>query len=411
MAEYDGSFVPRLRYVEAHPVELDGASQMGGPSFLLSDPTGLAANSITVSGPALFIISQFDGTNTLDAVRDAFAARFGQPIGSEQLVELVNGLRQARFLAGEEFEAYYAGLVAEYRAAPTRVMRSAADLGLEVDTGRVLDEMLAAAPTEDLPAGRVVGLVAPHLDYPRGRECYSAAYSVLRERRCPERVVILGTNHFGRSTSVVATGKDFETPLGVTACDTAFIEALEARCGDLRREEYDHAREHSIELQLLICQHIWGAGAFRMAAVLCPDPCGPTGTAPIDGDGVDLRAFAAALHEVVAGDETDTLVIAGADLSHIGPQFGDDRVIDDTFRSEVKMRDGEALLHLGENQPEDFVAKVAREQNPTRVCSAGCIATAMWTLPDADVRVLRYHQAVDEAGHVGVTCAAAVFLA
>jgi hypothetical protein len=33
----------------------------------------------------------------------------------------------------------------------------------------------------------------------------------------------------------------------------------------------------------------------------------------------------------------------------------------------------------------------------------------MTALPRAQVRVLRYHQAIDEAAQLGVTCAAAVF--
>jgi AmmeMemoRadiSam system protein B len=223
-------------------------------------------------------------------------------------------------------------------------------------------------------------------------------------------VIILGTNHFGRGASVVATGKDFVTPLGLTRTDSGFIKELEERCGSLRTHEYDHQREHSVELQLLICQHLWGADAFEMVAVLCPDPCGPTGTRPLDGNGIDLRAFGAALREAIAKNSTDTLLIAGADLSHVGMQFGDERSLDEDFCAEVGARDEAALAHVAANQPDAFITQVAREDNPTRVCSAGCIFTAMTALPDANVLLLRYHQAVDEQAQAGVTCAAAVFV-
>jgi AmmeMemoRadiSam system protein B len=202
---------------------------------------------------------------------------------------------------------------------------------------------------------------------------------------------------------------DFATPLGVTRTDRAFVEALERHCGNLRAHEYDHAREHSVELQLLICQHLWGAQSFELVAALCPDPCGPTGTAPRDGCGADLGEFGAALRDAIAANGADTLVIAGADLSHIGAHFGDERALDDAFCAEVSARDGAALAHLEANAPTHFVAEVARDDNPTRVCSAGCIYAAMTALPDAQVRVLRYHQAVDADAQVGVTCAAAVF--
>jgi len=406
MGSYDPDLKPILRPVEARVVELEH-----GTGYLLHDPTGLADAVLSVSEPALFILAMFDGQSTLAEIRAAFSTRFGQVLAPNVLGDLVSGLENARLLRGEAFDQHYAGLVSAYLAAPARPMRSAAELGLDGDTAAVIAEVLARAPTIEPIHGDIVGLVAPHLDYGRGDVCYSAAYSTLVDRPAPQRVVVLGTNHFGRSTSVVASGKDFETPLGVTRVDQGFLEALEARCGPLREHEYDHAREHSVELQLLICQHLWGAAAFEMIAVLCPDPCGPTGTQPYDGGGVDLREFGEALRAAIAADDRDTLVIAGADLSHVGAHFGDDRLLDECFRREVEARDAAALAHLEVNAPEKFRAQVARDDNPTRVCSAGCIFTAMTALPEAQVRVLRYHQAVDEQAQVGVTCAAAVFVA
>jgi len=404
MSTYDPDSKPQLRPVEARAVELDG-----GIGFLLHDPTGMAEAALSVSEPALYLMSLMDGTNTLDEIRKQFGARFHQPLSEKTLGDLVDGLEEARMLAGESFERFYAEQVDAYLAAPTRPMRSTEELGLDGDTAAVIADVLTAEPTVEPIGGRIVGLVAPHLDYPRGRVCYSAAYSTLARRAAPRRVVILGTNHFGRATSVVVSGKDFETPLGVTPTDRAFVEKLEERCGDLRAFEYDHLREHSIELQLLICQHLWGAGSFELVAALCPDPCGPTGTAPYDGNGVDLLAFGRTLGALLADDDTDTLVIAGADLSHIGMHFGDECELDDAFCAQVAERDAQALEQLGANRADSFVEQVAREDNPTRVCSAGCIFTAMTALPAAQVRVLRYHQAVDAEAQVGVTCAAAVF--
>ena len=404
MAQCDPNMTPQLRHVEAQPVEMDG-----GLGFVLRDPTGLAASSVTVSQAALFLLSKFDGCHTLEEVREAFFDHFGQAVDEGTLAKMVEGLSEARLLADEEFERFYESLVEAYRSAPTRVMRSVGDLELDGDTRAIIRDLLESSTSGEAVSGRIVGLVAPHLDYPRGRSCYAAAYSTLINRPAPQRVVILGTNHFGRSSSVVVTGKGFETPLGTTAADMEFIERLEGRCGDLRADEFDHEREHSVELQLLICQYIWGAEAFRLVPVLCPDPCGPVGMAPGDGQGVDLRDFAEALRHVVKEDPGDTMVIAGADLSHVGAQFGDDRALAEGFLSEVRRRDQEVLDRLAANDADAFVERVAAEGNPTHVCSAGCIFAAMYALPEAEVSVLRYHQAVDAPAQVGVTCAAAVF--
>jgi predicted class III extradiol MEMO1 family dioxygenase len=79
------------------------------------------------------------------------------------------------------------------------------------------------------------------------------------------------------------------------------------------------------------------------------------------------------------------------------------------FLSEVRHRDQQVLDRLAANDADAFVERVAAEGNPTRVCSAGCIFAAMYALPEAEVSVLRYYQAVDAPAQVGVTCAAAVF--
>ena len=86
------------------------------------------------------------------------------------------------------------------------------------------------SPSVHRAAGALRAIVAPHLDFPRGRPAYAAAYAALRqslqETEPPGRVVILGTNHFGRSSSVVGTEKDFQTPWGVLETDRAFLQRL-----------------------------------------------------------------------------------------------------------------------------------------------------------------------------------------
>lgn len=403
MPQFDADYKPCLRYVEASLVDMTA-----GCGFVLTDPRRLAAGAVTVSEPTLFILSRFDGSHTIDEVREAFAREYSQPIAREKIIELLNTLDQAHLLAGESFDRYYEQLVSDYRSAPARVMDNVAELGLQCDPIKSLRRVIDVAPTSWTTRDRIVGLISPHMDYDRGGPCYSAAFSALLDRPAPERIVFLGTNHFGQSCSVVATGKDFETPLGLTRTDRAFLDSIESKVGDLCRHEFDHQREHSVELQLLLCQRLWDAGNFEMCAFLCPDPCGPTGTAPIDGDGVDMRAFSQVLGEAIRADNTDTLIIAGADLSHVGRHFGDECELDETFLDDVRQCDLSALEYVAANQPDAFLNLLCDKDNATRVCSAGCISALMFALPEAKLDVLRYHQAVDDCKSVGVTCAAAV---
>ena len=113
-------------------------------------------------------------------------------------------LERAHLLEGNAFEGYYASLLDKYRASGVRDMRDPASLGLNGNDGGPFVQMLADAEAAQVE-GTVRGLVAPHVDYARGAPCYASAYGVLVGRRPPDRIVVLGTNHFGRSTSVVAT--------------------------------------------------------------------------------------------------------------------------------------------------------------------------------------------------------------
>src|SRR5690606_10570594 len=100
---------------------------------------------------------------------------------------------------------------------------------------------------DDLPPG----IVAPHLDYWRGWLNYASIYGRMRVCDRPERVIILGTNHFGLGTGVVGCNKGYRTPLGECALDTDVEQGLRQRLGDrLFEHRFDHEREHSIELQI-----------------------------------------------------------------------------------------------------------------------------------------------------------------
>jgi AmmeMemoRadiSam system protein B len=389
--------------VEAFPIP-----QENGPGIGLRDRSGLSDAVLSVSEPALALISLLNGERTCDQIRQEFMSCFGGTLPVETLNTLLEKLEEAKFLEGPAFETYYESLAAEYRQSGVRLMRQPAALGLNTEAGRMFDGILAEAIVPR-PSRPIVGLIAPHLDYPRGRPCYAEAYAALRTRTVPARVVILGTNHFGRSRSVVATANDFVTPLGTTLTDTDFLTRLESRCGSLRTFELDHSREHSVELQVAWLQHLFGATSFRMLAVLCPDPCGPTGTAPGHGHGVDLRVFAEELGALVAEDGAETLLVAGADLSHVGAAFGDQRILDDAFLDEVRRRDRKALSFLEVGDPDGYRRAVACEDNPTRICSAGCMFALATALPGRPASVLRYHQALDRANHTCVTCAALAF--
>lgn len=402
--EYD---FPKVRQVELHPSrERPGLAD-------LTDPTGIAAIGLTMSEAALFVLAMMDGSHDRLDIQAGFMRRHGRMLFSDELDGMIRRLDEALFLEGPRFEAHLTELAGKYRQAAVRPLRDKDALGAPVEKlAAFLDSMLGqGAPAEDKPKGGVVGLAAPHLDYARGGPCYAAAYGGLAERTDAVRFVILGANHFGWSRSVVGTRKDFETPFGLVRHDAEFMSRMDRRCGlDLCEKEYDHVREHSVELQVVLLRHVLNRREFVIAPYLCPDPCGPSGTAPGDGRGADLKAFAAALVAEIAADGVPTCVIAGADLSHVGRYFRDGRDLEPDFLREVEESDRRALHAVLESGPEAFREEITASRNATNICSVGCIYVLATTMKSvARPRLLRYHQAVISEAENCVTCAAMEF--
>jgi MEMO1 family protein len=397
---------PKLRPVEAFPVN---QGEGAGPLFVIRDPAGLADGVVTLSPVAMFILSLMDGQHSLLDIQETFARQSRHRLPPEQLEDIVRQLDQAHFLDSPAFTAYFQSLVDAYRAAPARVSAGEESFGAQPgQLGQMIQGMLFdGCKPQPKTGGRLLGLVAPHLDYPRGQPAYALAYRVLASASPPRRVVVLGTNHFGWASSPVATRKDFQTPLGTTRTDRAFIEALETRLGgSLCEQEFDHQREHSVELQVLIVQQLLGADQFELVPVLCPDVCGPARDPSSDGQCGTVREFGEALGEVIRADGAPTVVVAGADLSHVGWQFGDERDLDADFLREVENKDRQALEALLDRGRDAFVDVLRQRENETRVCSAGCIYAMMTALPASKAELLGYHQAVNRDAGNGVTCAA-----
>ena len=267
---------PKLRSsIDVAPVEQDGRQML-----VLYDAAGLAAGNLALTQGAFAIVTLMNGQNTLNDILAIFAQQFRQELPSPRLAELLHQLERSGMLEGPTFEARCEQLVDAYRKADVRPSQAmAADVRpdqLQNELRGMIDE---GQPATD--GQRVAGLVAPHLDYQRGRPCYAEAYAQLRDRDDVERFVILGTNHFGQSETAVWTVKDYDTPLGRAETDREFIDRLRERCGaDLGVQELDHAREHSVELQVILLKALFGSRPMKIVPLLCPDACGPAGLRP-----------------------------------------------------------------------------------------------------------------------------------
>jgi AmmeMemoRadiSam system protein B len=341
---------------------------------------------------------------------DEIFARLQVPAPAQpQLVQVLQKLDEMGYLWGPSSEALENAKMESIRA------RGAFALPEEARRPEVAEQLrtfmtegLAKAedPEFDSP---VAGIVAPHLDYGRGAGNYAAAYKCFETgaRERPDRVVVLGTNHFGLGDGVVMTEFGFETPLGAVRPDAALLERLRDAFGDkLFKDQLDFAGEHSVGLHLPWIQHLYGD--VPVLAALVPDP-----TVPLiadDGARVGAKEFAAALRSVLAQAGGRTLVVSSADLSHVGPQFGDAGALDAARRAGIEAHDRELLGEFIEG-PDRLLDRVASKGNASRWCSIGNMFVAASALPHGSREVVKYEQSADPNGGHLVSSAAVAFLA
>jgi len=397
--------LPALRPSDITPMQ----DELGDTHFVLVDRSQIAPSTVAVSPAGYFVLAHLDGLHTCADIQAEFERQVGLKLPPEQVFALIDALDSNLLLQGPRYEEAYAARVAAYRASPTRDNR---DRFPDAGTLRAeLEEIVGKGK----PVGirNVRGLIAPHLDYPRGTPCYADAYACLAAAEPAERYVILGTNHAGRAETAVATSKDFETPLGIARVDKGFLGQLEERVGgSLREHELDHAWEHSVELQVHFLQVLAAAREVEIVPILCPSPCHESeACCGHDGDGHDpggMKAFSAALADVLATSDRRTVVIAGAALSHVGQHFGDQDSTTPDFLKAVERLDRGLLARLEARDEDTVVQYLATTRNQTRICGVGPIYGLMRALPHCDCRVLSYHQAINFEAETHVTCAAAV---
>lgn len=404
---------PRLRPVEIIPFEADGQRM-----FLLRDRLGIGPDNLVLSPVAALVAGLLDGSRTLAGVRAALQLRVGLAPPEEQLAAFVAQLDQLCLLEGDGFARRLAELRAAFDAAASR---PAVHAGRAYpDDPERLSTFLEAqyyhpegpgAPPNGPVGPALAGLIAPHVDLHRGGPTYAWAYRALAESPPADRYVILGTCHTPMETAFAATAKPYETPLGPVPCDREFLDALAARYGDLYRDEFSHRSEHSIEFQALYLRYLGLAGDGRapIVPVLCNSPQAPATNGESAGVRPEVADFVAALRETIARSPGRTCLIAGADLAHVGQQFGDPFLVDPVVLRRVEQGDREMLDFVCRGDAEGFYAQVMADQDARKICGLGPIYTLLATLGPASGRLLKYTQWADPSGFSSVTFASVAF--
>lgn len=383
---------PQLRPVEAVPIEQDGRR-----SFALSDPTGLAPDTLVVSPAVVFILKHFDGGHTLDEVRSALFTATGEWIEMEKLENVARALEQAHFLFGPAFEAHARRVAEEYRSAPFRPALHAGR-AYPGEERALLEWHAALAPRRAAaPEGPLLGLAAPHID-PRfgGPSARLAHDALLRSSPAPETVVVLGTGHCAGDRLFTLTRQDFGTPLGAVATDRELVAALAQNLGEeeLLGHEILHLHEHSVEFQALFLKLAWRQAP--RPPMLLPVLVGSfhgfleSGIEPFE-DG-RVRRFAGALVDEAAALGRRVAYVASIDLAHQGPRYGDEDGLSPKRAARIEREDRELLAFAERGDAEGFFRHNERAKDWRRVCGFSALYMLLRLLPGARGRVVDYTQ-------------------
>ena len=387
---------PQIRNFQPLGMEKDGKSFV-----MLRDPSMLAEQQMAVLPQVLQLILMFQGRETLDEI----AAKTQAPL--HILRDVVTRLDEVGLIWGprfEELERVAKAKITEHGHFP---MSCSVSLGKDAQAcHEAMDKWLSDMEDPEIE-GTILGLVAPHLDYQRGWPGYAAAYRALKKDEKPNRVIILGTNHFGIGDGVVVSEYGFATPIGKASADKSMLAFLEKTLGSKRiyADQIDHLGEHSVQMHIPWIQHFYGD--VPLLAALIPNPLVP----PVADD--DARAtteqFVDAVRTALAELGGRTLLIASSDLSHVGQQFGDPGTINDESANQVEKIDRERLAAYCKKDVAGFEGLFIKDQNRTRWCSVGNMLAAQNILRPANVDLIDYQQVRDPNGMSMVSSAAIAF--
>jgi len=433
---------PRLRALEAFPVEHEGQRCVA-----LRDPAGFTDQIAVLPAGLLDLVSLFDGEHSVEEIQEILGRRHDQAPTADQIADVVERFDGAGFLDSDRFRERRRALEDAFRLSPVRPAAhaggayagDAAALQAQIDgffsgpdgPGAAINgdfstidpvaSPSAAAPQTRAPVAsaaapqtrapvasaaapqtRARALIAPHIDFHRGGSTYAWAYREVLERSDADLYVVLGTCHAGMPDPFAVTLKPYETPLGPVPVDREFYDALSRRAGqDLLASEPAHRAEHSIEFQAVMLQHIVGRRRpFVMLPVLVSylhESLWSGGDPEADPR---VPRFVDALRETMAASSRRVCLVAGVDLAHVGPRFGDSEPNTPTSLARVERDDRAMLESVVEVDARGFYAGVAADHDARRICGLSPIYTLLRLLPEARGRLLRYTQWADPEGSV-----------
>ena len=367
------------------------------PGLLLRDTYGYSERVLVIPPQLVKGLQFFDGASTENDLREWLVRVTNSFDVGPQLQNLISALSESGFL---EDEIYFGMRDAAHQAFADLPVRPAAFAGgaypeCPEDCRRFLDQFLEELPELPEPAGKMVGIAAPHVSYEGGWECYRDAFSALRQMGPDRTYIILATSHYGEPEKFGVTRKPYQTPLGETTPANELLDELKALAPDaLIEEDYCQVMEHSAEFHVLWLQYLFGPNVKVL----------PILVGACFADSPEVSPHLKALYDGLAalaqkhGDELGWVL--SIDMAHMGPRYGDEMEYQEG-NAGIEELDQLRVSALAEGDIAKFWANVRTNDDPWKWCGSAPLYTFFRAMPGVKAEMLRYgHWNIDEASVV-----------
>jgi AmmeMemoRadiSam system protein B len=328
--------------------------------------------------------------------------RAGLRVAPEIIQRVIDQLDEALLLQNDHFAQAYAETLRTYRTASFRppalagpsypaepdALRGLLDgylegisvngsnanssLGHLASPGHVTSDPLPVSLGDSNSSQRgtgIVGLVSPHIDYQRGGRVYAGVWErAAAAVRDADLVIILGTDHAGSAGRITLTRQHYATPYGVLPTASDVVDAIAAAIGEEAAfaEEIHHRGEHSVELAAVWLHHMRDGQPCQVVPILCGSFHHFVQGQADPATDATLNATLDALRSASAGRRV--VVVAAADLAHVGPAFSDPSPIDHIQFARLQAADEILIQTITDGDADAFFRTIAAEGDRRNVC-------------------------------------------
>ena len=357
---------PLLRPLDFQPVLYQGQ-----PMWFLRDPLQLSEQQLFMPEAIAPLLTLINGRRTQMEIHDAFCQLVGTSLDPTVTLEAIERLNDALLLDNEQSQRALQARLDEYRSRPFRPPALAGN-GYPDDAQALAEYLEGFSLGAAAPAWHGRGLISPHIDYPRGGQVYSQVWEAAEASILEaDLVLIFGTDHYGGPGTVTLTKQAYATPYGVLPANLELVDRLAAALGEeaAYAEELHHRSEHSVELSAVWLHHIFQKAGKEPCPVV-PILVGSfhhfviNGRKPVDDS--RLNAFLETLQQETAGRRV--LAVASVDLAHVGPNFGDEFVMDQLRRDSLAEQDQQLMAAAIAGDAESWYSQIAAVGDRNRIC-------------------------------------------